>query len=195
MGSRPRSIALPFSRVVRCGGAWPHWGELLSDAFRVAQENLVRGRASVVRERVRRSRAGTLVLEPTTKKGDGGDRPTILVVDDDAGIREALAEILLLDGYAVVVACDGVAALELLHSGLRPSVIVLDLMMPRMDGWTFLSRLRLEERSTVPVLVASSSAPPHPAGADLCLDKPVETGALEAAIHAMCRGHWAEPSP
>lgn len=114
---------------------------------------------------------------------------TVLVVDDEAEIRDALAELLLHDGYAVVEARDGLEALELLHAGLAPRLIVLDLIMPRMDGWVFLSHLRAEERSTTPVVVASASArEPPPAGADLCLGKPVNTEDLKAAIAGMCRG-------
>ena len=61
----------------------------------------------------------------------------ILVVDDDRDIRESLRELLAEAGYAVAVAENGRVALERLRAGLRPGVILLDLMMPIMDGMTF----------------------------------------------------------
>lgn len=62
---------------------------------------------------------------------------TVLVVDDDLSVRTALKELFETEGYAVAVAANGRAALNHLRGGLRPSVILLDLMMPVMDGWDF----------------------------------------------------------
>jgi CheY-like chemotaxis protein len=61
----------------------------------------------------------------------------VLIVEDDAGIREELAAILGHEGYEVVTAANGRDALERLHWGLRPSVILLDLRMNVMTGWEF----------------------------------------------------------
>ena len=61
----------------------------------------------------------------------------VLVVDDDASFRGALREYLETEGYSVSEAANGLAALGRLRGGLRPSVIVFDLMMPVMDGWDF----------------------------------------------------------
>lgn len=109
--------------------------------------------------------------------------PTILVVDDDCDQRSLLGELLTLAGYDVVVACDGQDALELLRSGLRPTVIVLDLAMPRMSGWAFLERLRGSEQSSIPVLVTTGEVrEPHPLGADACLYKPVDAAAFRSEI-------------
>lgn len=108
---------------------------------------------------------------------------TILVVDDDAGQRAVVSELLSARGYAVVVACDGQEAVELLQAGLRPSVIVLDLTMPRMDGRAFLRHLRDAEHSTVPVLVTSAVARERPpAGADACLEKPVDPEGFRSIV-------------
>lgn len=60
----------------------------------------------------------------------------VLVVDDDEGLLEALHDLLEMEGYSVVLAHNGVEALEKLEV-LRPAVILLDLRMPRMDGATF----------------------------------------------------------
>lgn len=62
---------------------------------------------------------------------------TVLIIDDDRAVLNALGELLESEGYAVATALDGVDALNQLRAGLRPCVILLDLMMPRMDGWDF----------------------------------------------------------
>ncbi len=108
---------------------------------------------------------------------------TVLVIDDDEGIRTALAEVLELFGYQVAVAADGQEGVELLRLGLEPSAIVLDLMMPRMDGWAFLSRLRQDPKfQGVPVVVASAVAYDRPEGADVWLQKPFDVGQLDREV-------------
>jgi two-component system response regulator MprA len=62
---------------------------------------------------------------------------TILLVEDDFDVREALTETLRDAGYTVDCACDGVQALDYLRAGARPGLILLDLMMPRMSGSEF----------------------------------------------------------
>lgn len=123
------------------------------------------------------------MLDRAAERASGRRGRTVLVVDDDDGQRNAVAELLTSRGYEVVVACDGQEALELLQAGLRPSVIVLDLTMPRMDGWTFLAHLRRIARSAVPVLVTSATASERPpAGADACLEKPIQAAQLREMV-------------
>lgn len=112
--------------------------------------------------------------------------PTVLVVDDDCDQRTLVGDLLTLAGFEVVVACDGLDALERLQAGLRPTVIVLDLSMPRMTGWAFLERLRGPEHSTVPVLVTSGETQPPPEGADACLGKPVDVAVFRSAVERLC---------
>jgi CheY-like chemotaxis protein len=82
---------------------------------------------------------------------------TVLVVDDDAEIRQALAELLEDEEYAVMLAANGKEALELVSTGKRPDVILLDVMMPVMDGWHFLSaRLKYPELIEVPIIIISA---------------------------------------
>jgi CheY-like chemotaxis protein len=108
---------------------------------------------------------------------------TILVIDDDEGIRTALAEVLELFGYQVAVAADGQEGVELLEVGLEPNAIVLDLMMPRMDGWEFLSHIRGDPKfQDVPVVVTSAVATQSPEGADACLQKPFDVGQLDREV-------------
>jgi CheY-like chemotaxis protein len=85
-------------------------------------------------------------------------RHTILVVDDDAEIRESIADLLQDEGYEVAVAANGREALDQIRAGLRPRVVVLDLMMPVMDGWQFLDeRARDAALKAVPVVVVSAT--------------------------------------
>ncbi|WP_170136292.1 response regulator transcription factor [Nannocystis exedens] len=63
--------------------------------------------------------------------------PIILIVEDDRDIRDVLAEILAEEGYQVLVAEDGADGLRRLAEGPQPDLILLDLMMPRMDGYQF----------------------------------------------------------
>lgn len=65
----------------------------------------------------------------------------ILVVDDNARVREMLADLLELEGHTVFQADSGETALHLMQSGLRPHLVVSDLMMPGVDGWGMLSAL------------------------------------------------------
>ncbi|TMB99615.1 MAG: response regulator [Chloroflexi bacterium] len=83
-----------------------------------------------------------------------GTRERVLVVDDDASIRQLLSTALEDDGYEVVPAANGEDALAVC-ARWRPDVIVLDLMMPVMDGWTFAKRLR--ERDDIPIVVLSAA--------------------------------------
>ncbi len=81
----------------------------------------------------------------------------ILVIDDDDGIREALKAALEYEGYVVSTAENGQIALDLLQSGQNPCFIVLDLMMPVMDGWTFAAKLAEDPKlSQIPFVVVSA---------------------------------------
>lgn len=82
---------------------------------------------------------------------------TVLLVEDDYDVRETIAEVLVDEGYVVVTAPDGERALEQLRGGLRPFAILLDLMMPGMNGYQF----RLEQRAdpalaAIPVIVLTA---------------------------------------
>jgi len=82
---------------------------------------------------------------------------TVLVVDDDLSVRTALKELFETEGYAVVLAANGRAALNQLHGGLRPRVILLDLMMPVMDGWDFRSeQLASADLKDIPVFILTA---------------------------------------
>ncbi len=82
----------------------------------------------------------------------------ILIVDDDTDLREVLGELLSDEGYPTQLCPNGRAALELLRGGVRPRLILLDLMMPEMDGWAFRqAQLQDAELRGIPVVVMSAS--------------------------------------
>jgi CheY-like chemotaxis protein len=82
---------------------------------------------------------------------------TILLVEDNDDVREMMAVALELGGHSVTSAPNGRVALELLTKGMRPSLIVLDLMMPVMNGWELCRVLKANPRlSEIPVVVVSA---------------------------------------
>jgi CheY-like chemotaxis protein len=89
---------------------------------------------------------------------DPQGKPLILIADDRASSRELLRTVLERSGYAVIEAGDGEAALEQAQKG-NPDLILLDLQMPKLDGYGVLEKLRGEERfRTLPVLALTASA-------------------------------------
>jgi CheY-like chemotaxis protein len=81
----------------------------------------------------------------------------LLIVDDDDDLRATLAEILGAQGHAVQHFADAREALSALHGGLKPSLILLDLMMPLMNGWEFRAEQRKDPvLNAIPVLVITA---------------------------------------
>lgn len=116
---------------------------------------------------------------------------TVLVVDDDLAMQVTIAGILEDEGYAVLVAGDGIDALDRL-TATRPDAIVLDISMPRMDGFAFadeLSRRGLRAGLPVIVLTADGRAQEKAArlGADGYLAKPFALDDLLSEV-ARCLG-------
>jgi CheY-like chemotaxis protein len=95
---------------------------------------------------------------------------SLLIVDDDDALREVLAEAMTEEGFTVSCSGNGLQALEALRSGLRPDLILLDLMMPVMDGWRF-----REEQSRDPAL---ASIPVVVVTAAHALHKPIDARAI-----------------
>ncbi|MGW4912508.1 response regulator transcription factor [Streptomyces sp. NPDC004270] len=122
-----------------------------------------------------------------------GRKPEVLVVDDDSGVREALALGLGLEGFTVRPAEDGARALEEV-AGRPPSVIVLDVTMPGLSGVEVVRALRAQGR-TLPVCMLSARDEVDDrvaglaAGADDYVVKPFSIGELAARLHAMVRLH------
>jgi DNA-binding response OmpR family regulator len=124
-------------------------------------------------------------------RADGGCCPHVLVVEDDRPLREALCTFVSREGYEATGACDGVAALEAL-TARRPDIIILDLVLPRMDGYQFMEALALRfGRGRPRVLVLSAAERLDLArarlGAEAYIAKPFDIERLRAALLRLAR--------
>ncbi len=120
-------------------------------------------------------------------------KPRILVIDDDPAISELVAINLEMAGYDVKQAIDGIQG-QALAIQLLPDLIVLDLMLPKVDGFTICQRLRRDQRtSDIPVLMLTALSQIHNkvegfnAGADDYLTKPFEVEEMLARVRALLR--------
>jgi len=121
----------------------------------------------------------------------------VLVVEDDDDSREALVAWLEAFGCVVCEATDGQDALDRLAAGYRPCSILLDLMMPRMDGWEFRERQCADaELSAIPValLTAAANVRLHAnrLGVDASFPKPVDLDGVIAFVEDHCGSHAAQ---
>ena len=117
----------------------------------------------------------------------------VLLVDDDAEERDAIAHFLKLQGAAVAVAGDGEEALNALQADPLRCLILLDLNMPGMNGWEFRRRQLRSSMAGIPVVVVSGlrdlAAAIQGMSASAALRKPVELELLLRAVLAHCGGH------
>ncbi|MBR0599898.1 response regulator transcription factor [Sinanaerobacter chloroacetimidivorans] len=125
------------------------------------------------------------------------EKKTILIVDDEIKILILLKDFLEAEGFLILTAQDGKAALEVFQKEQgRIDFIVLDVMMPEMDGWTLCREIR--KQSMVPILMLTAKCEDYDEvhcfkiGADDYVPKPVRPAALIARIHALFRRSAAE---
>jgi CheY-like chemotaxis protein len=112
---------------------------------------------------------------------------TVLVVEDEKELREMMREALELNGYSVATAQEGQEALEALAKIEHLCLVLLDLLMPGMNGWDFFMKMRERpEFASVPVVVHSSAADRAPAGVTRVLKKPVELDRLLSVVGEYC---------
>jgi len=134
---------------------------------------------------------------PVSSQGNGGVR-RILVVDDEPMVREVLVGYLKRDGYSVDEAANGQQALDLAAAN-KPDLILLDVMLPEVDGFAVLTRIR--QTSTVPVilLTARSDEPDRIVGLELGADdyvvKPFSPREVMARVRSVMRRTHAFPMP
>ena len=125
------------------------------------------------------------------------DCSRILVVEDEPDLRDTLRDLLELEGYRVSTAANGKEGLQVIEEVGEPCLILLDLMMPVMNGWEFMHALRTQPlaASNVPVVVVSAAADiadlPQRYGCAV-LRKPVRIEQLLALAHAYCTGSAVE---
>ncbi len=116
----------------------------------------------------------------------------ILVVDDDSHIRELICVILSNEGFSIEDASDGKAALSLLETE-RIDLVILDIMMPNMDGWTFCQEVRRYYSDTLPILMltakgeTSQKVKGFNLGADDYLVKPFDAAELVARVRVLLK--------
>jgi CheY-like chemotaxis protein len=116
-------------------------------------------------------------------------RPTVFIVEDDVDTREMLGRFLELEGYHVESAANGKLALERLDAGMPACVILLDLMMPVMDGWQFRrEQARHAALADIPVIIVSAAGRDRiqQIDADAYLLKPVDLDELLAQVTQYC---------
>jgi CheY-like chemotaxis protein len=110
----------------------------------------------------------------------------VLIVDDEPEIRDSLQEFLEDEGYQVSTAADGAEALQRLRSGKRPCVVILDLLLPVVDGNQVYERMQRDaDLSRVPVIVSTSDPSRAPSGV-LIMRKPVNLDRLLGAVRQHC---------
>jgi CheY-like chemotaxis protein len=113
----------------------------------------------------------------------------VLIVEDDADLRDMMAQLLSLEGFQTAAVANGREALEYLHNGDAPNLILLDLMMPVMDGWEFRRRQRADpEIARVPVIVLSALDQTRAVdvGAAAVLKKPLDFDRLLQLVRSYC---------
>jgi CheY-like chemotaxis protein len=118
---------------------------------------------------------------------------TVLVVEDDPAARDALVSLLTTEGYAVCAAADGPEALLRLTFGPPPRLIILDLLLPVMDGWSLCEMIRSDPTTAgIPVIVCSGAPAGLQASGGMTLaaqefhPKPVRPDELLASVRRLC---------
>lgn len=111
----------------------------------------------------------------------------VLVVDDETDIRQALAEVLTSEGYQVVDARDGQEALDKARQ-YQPELVLLDLMMPRMNGWEFRRQQKGDRAlARIPVVVLSAFANDGNMDAEAFIQKPFDVDEIVSAVRRYAR--------
>jgi CheY-like chemotaxis protein len=115
----------------------------------------------------------------------------LLIVEDDPDTRASLFELLTHQGYSVLTADDGQQALDLLERGIRPRLILIDLMTPRVNGFDLITHLRTEpELRFIPTIVTTAMPKEQvKVIADAVFHKPLDFGPLVSAIHSLVQRH------
>jgi CheY-like chemotaxis protein len=112
---------------------------------------------------------------------------SVLVVDDDADIRDAICGVLEAEGYTTLTAENGQMALAVIDKGRRPCVVLLDLMMPVMNGWEFMKAVTgKDDLDDLPVVVVSAFTEQLAAGAKRILKKPLDVRQLLDTVAEYC---------
>jgi len=171
----PRTAMIPVFVVT---GQNRHWGRLA--AFELGADEYLEKPlflSGLGRRILWRLAKGTTDVPRVTSQ-----RP-VLIVEDDEDVRESLSQILEDEGIATVAAKNGKEALDMLHDErVSPSLILLDLMMPVMDGWEFRKRMDADVSIVPPVIVMSARPRDDSVRSVAWLQKPLHVDVLLSAI-------------
>ena len=128
------------------------------------------------------------IESPAFKRNTPAHCP-VLVIEDDEGLREMMAQLLTLEGFQTATVANGQEALAYLHASSKPEVILLDLMMPVMDGWEFRRHQQADPAlAGVPVIVLSALDQTRAAmvDAEAYLKKPLDFDRLLDLVRQYC---------
>ena len=115
----------------------------------------------------------------------------ILVVEDNEDVREMMSVTLQLEGHDVITAANGKQALDVLHHGTPPCMILLDLMMPVMNGWQFQAEVAKDpDLREIPVVIVSANPgePVDDSSAAAFISKPIDVDKLLGVVCDYCDG-------
>lgn len=115
----------------------------------------------------------------------------ILIVEDDPDAAQSVADVLESEGYRTVLASNGLEALDHLNNGTRPDLILLDMMMPVMDGWTFRAeQLKTERLAAIPVVAMTADGNARAKAAAMSaassVSKPLSVDSLVGVVRKLC---------
>ncbi|HZR81739.1 MAG TPA: response regulator [Candidatus Binatia bacterium] len=151
-----------------------------------------RGRAGGAREIVGARRSHEPADGPAEANARARGHGPILVVEDNPEIREATSALLQADGHQVAEADNGAQALAMLRAGLEPCLIVLDLVMPVLDGYRFRDeQLRDERLATIPTIVCSATPDVYASAAAMRAAAAFQKGSADisrmlSVVNALC---------
>ena len=119
------------------------------------------------------------------------DKTKILVVDDESRMRKLVKDFLVRQGYTVLEAADGMEAMDYFYEDKDIALIILDVMMPKMDGWQVCREIRMHSKVPIIMLTARSEERDELQGFDLGVDeyisKPFSSKILVARVEAILR--------
>ena len=115
----------------------------------------------------------------------------ILIVEDHADTRASLYQLLTREGFSVLTADNGQQALDLLDRGIRPALMLIDLMLPAVNGFDLITHLRTDPELRIIPTVVITALPKDEVKviADVVLHKPLDFEPLVATVHRLVRSH------